>query len=429
MLGGIKLVRITAVFLLSCLLCSFCSCSFVGNEKNTEMQVAPVTLTLLLPQSHYKPFLEESLKQFTQENPSIVVEPQIIPDNQWINLVKRKVAVGETPDLIRIDKGLIIDVGVEHFVEFGQEAPWYNRVLPEQMETKLIDGALYGMPIGSISSIGIAYNRTLFEKYNVPVPKTMEELREACRIFKEAGITPLYASDKDSWTAGLGFTAAAPQVVSSTTWDDLKAGRVHWTEVPEFTAILDTFASLRFEGYTNADYMKATYASAVAAMAEGDAAMYISGHFFIQDVLDVAPELDMMMTAVPYKEDVLTIIEGPGQISVFQNSSHIEEAKIFLDWFSQPGNMDVFNAGWGHMAVFKDQKLVLHPWQQALYDEYISDGKTVPQVDDILSGIDLNDFWGYQQEMMGGTLNSAQVLEKWDTSFVSQLEAKDIPGW
>lgn len=412
--------RFLALMLTLCLITPLSGCTGGLAPISTAPSAEEVTLTLMLPQSHYKDFLQEAIAKFEDEYPNIRIDPQIIPDNQWIDLVKRKVAVGETPDLIRIDRTLIMDIGVRNFVELGEEEPWYGRVLPEQLDTKLIGGKLYGLPIGANSAVIIAYNPALFRQYGVEVPKSMDELREACEAFKTAGVVPLYVSDKDSWTAGLGFNAAAPQAVPVSTWDDLLSGRLRWSDVPEFAEILDAFAAFRREGYTNSDYLEATYASAVSSMAAGKTAMYITGQFFINDVLKQNPDLELMATAVPYTPGILTAISGPGQISLFGSSPHQEEAKTFLNWFSQPDNMDVFNAGWGHTAVFSDQHLQLPAWQQALDDEYISRGRTVLQVNDILSGIDLNDFWGYQQEMLAGLLTAHQALEQWDISFSAQ---------
>ena len=411
---------------MSVLLLSLTGC--VPNDAGKDPPPDPVTLSLMLPQSHYKDFLKASIARFEEEHPEIRIDAQVIPDNQWIGLVKQKIAVGETPDLIRIDRSLIQDVGPQHFITFDESAPWYDRVLPDQLESKLIDGKLYGLPVGGTSSVGIVYNRALFQQYHVDVPTDMESWKAACVKLRDAGVVPLYASDKDPWTVGLGFTASAPQVLPESTWDALLNGTLHWYEVPEFYEILDTFRSFREEGLTNPDYLSAAYASAVTAMARGEAAMYITGHFFITDVLQEAPDLDLMMMPVPYRSGVLTIIPGPGQISVFQNSAHQEEAKVFLDWFSQPDNMDIFLAGWVHTAVFKDQNLQLPDWQQELYDTYISAGRTVPQMDSILSGIDLNDFWTCQQEMAAGRLTAEQVLTRWDASFAQQLSDKGLSG-
>lgn len=416
------------VFLALLTILSGCSGKNNG-ETHAQSAKTQTRLTLMLPQTHYKDFFQELLKQFALEYPEIKMEPQIIPDNQWTDVVKTKIAIRETPDLIRIDKGLLEDVGVKHFVEFDSAEPWYDRVRPEQLTNKMVEGKLYGLPVSSSTSLGVVYNRRVFEKYHLTVPKSFQQWVQVCQTLKANGIIPLYASDKDSWTSQIGFNSVAAQMTDEETWEDIKGNRLKWSEAPYFVSILEDLASLRWEGYTNSDYMEATYTSAVAAMAEEKAAMYIAGQFFISDVKSKNAEIDLMTFPVPYEKDILTMIDGPGQFSLFKDCENKEEAKAFLNWFSQPEHMDVFTSGWGHMPVFRDQKQPVDESQQALMDAYISQGKTVLEIDDVMTGVDMNNFWSYQQEMLSGVLEAHEVLEKWDVSFKEQMEEKNMPGW
>uniref|UniRef100_UPI0028AB15EF hypothetical protein n=1 Tax=Lacrimispora sp. TaxID=2719234 RepID=UPI0028AB15EF len=119
----------------------------------------------------------------------------------------------------------------------------------------------------------------------------------------------------------------------------------------------------------------------------------------------------------------------PGMFAVSKDSEHIEEARHFLEWFSTPEHMDVFNKGWSHMPVFKDQKMVLNSWQQFLYDNYISKNKTVSEISEVLSGINKNEFWNNQREMLAGRMTARKVLEEWNRDFAEQMRFKGKTGW
>ncbi|CUX21143.1 Multiple sugar-binding protein precursor [Clostridium sp. C105KSO15] len=399
-------------------------------KANDEMANEPVVLTFMMPQTHDKDFLQGLLKEYEKENPGCQIEVQRIPDNQWIDLVKSKAAVGEMPDMIRIDRGLLEEVGTDHFVEFDEKESWYDRIKEEQKVNKEIDGHLFGLPIGSVSSIGIIYNSEIFERLNLSVPHNMEEFRAVCERLKKEGLIPLYASDKDSWTTPLFFSCMAVQLTENHLWERLLSNQVKWSEVPEFETMLNEIVALYKAGYTNPDYLEATYDGAVDAFAAGKAAMYTSGQFFIQDVIKKNPEREVMMMPVPYdNKDLLTIISGPGMFAVSKDSEHIEQARHFLEWFSMPDHMDVFNKGWSHMPVFKDQKMVLNSWQQFLYDNYISKNKTVSEIGEVLSGINKNEFWNNQREMLAGRMTARQVLEEWDLDFAEQMKFKGKTGW
>ena len=384
-------------------------------------QDGKVTLTMMMPQSHYKDFFREEISRFEKEYPEYEIDVLRIPDNQWIEVVKTKAVTGELTDLIRIDKSLMADVGTEKFVEMDENESWYDRVREEQLENKKIGGKLYGLPVGSSSSVGLIYNRDIFEDAGLEAPENMDELREVCGRLWDEGVIPFYASDKDAWTATIGFSAAVSQIMTDEDYEALMSGEMSWDN-ETYRTIMDEFAALRTEGYTNENYIEATYDSAVDAMASGQAAMYLSGQFFINDVQELDPDIELGMVPVPYRGDTLTVKSGEGMFAVSAQSPHIGEAKVFLDWFSSPDNMNEFNAGWNHMPVFKDQEMDMPDWQQELYERYIGPGKTALEINERFSGIDLSELWSLQQERFMGTIGSDQVLAGWQQSFDRQRE-------
>lgn len=416
------------LFIWLCALLFLWGCA--GPEGHEQEKREDVVLTFMMPQSHAKDFLLELIAEYEKETPGVKLEVQRIPDDQWIDLVHSKAAVGEMPDLIRLDKWVLEAVGTDRFVEFGEETSWYSRVLPEQLENKLIEGKLYGLPIASTSGLGLIYNEKLFRKLNLAVPKDMEELYQVCGKIRQKGLIPLYVSDKEAWTIQVAFNCMVMQCTDEAVWESLKTNRIKWSEVEEYKQILDDITALRKLGYTNEDYMEATYNSAVEAVAEGKAAMYVMGQFFINDVLQKNPECELMMTPFPYNgSDLLSVISGAGMFAVNRESGHVEEAAKFLEWFSQAENMNKFNQGWNHPPVFREQDLHMSSWQQYIYDHYITTGKTVVQIDETLDGVNLNSLWNNLKEMLAGRMDAAEVLESWDEDFSEQMRYKHEPGW
>ncbi len=409
-------------------MCGGCVWPGAGSSRDTAGESESVTLTLMLPQTHYKDFLQESIARFEAEHEGVTIEVQPIPDNQWVDTIKTKAFTNETPDLVRIDKSVMLQIGVERFVAMDGSEPWIGRAISKELESKEIDGQIYGLPAASNSNIGIVCNQELFLAHGLEIPRSVEELKAVCEAFKAAGVTPLYASDKATSATQIWFSAAAPQVVPEETWEHLLTNQVTWSGIPEFEAILDDMADMRKSGYTNADYMMATYDSAVDAMAGGNVAMYVSGHFFVQDVLAAAPELQLVMTPMVYA-DRITSIQSQGMFAIFQQSDHVDLAKEFLDWFSQAENIDTFTAGWGYTHLFADQKAELPEWLETLDHDYLSKNQYVMHVDSHMVGVDFMDFWGYLQELVGGEITAREVLEKWDVSYANQMRNRKMPGW
>ena len=53
-----------------------------------------------------------------------------------------------------------------------------------------VGGETYGLPFYS-TSYGIVYNKVLFKKYGISVPRTYEEFLQVCERLKGEGIAPL----------------------------------------------------------------------------------------------------------------------------------------------------------------------------------------------------------------------------------------------
>ena len=418
------LTIVTSVMLEGCSVSSW----FEQGSMKRYMENETITLTFMLPQTHFKSFVQEAILKFEEEHEGVKIDVQVIPDNQWTNLVTTKAFTNETPDIIRIDKGVIMEIGKDRFVEFDESEPWMERVIDSELEYKKIDGRVYGLPVCSNSTLGLVYNKKLFEENNLAIPKTIEEMKAVCESFKKIGIITLYASDKDSWTTQIWFSGAADQIAPKGTWDKLLKNELSWSDIPEFIQVLNDMVLLRELGYTNDNYMMATYSSAVDAMAAGSVAMCASGHFFLNDVLNKNPNIDLGMAPLPY-DDKITVIQGGGQLAIFKKSKHVSVAKEFLDWFSQAENMDIFTEGWGYTPLFKDQKEKLPMWLEELNEQYINSGNVAFHIESELMGVNTNDFWSSQQEMLGGDLTALEALKKWDESFQRQMRDKKFPGW
>ena len=424
-----KLLLLLCLLVVLFILAALCGGCF-GRAPSGSYETAanPVTLTLMLPQTHYKDFLRASIERFESEHPNIRIEVQPIPDNHWVDTIKTKAFTNETPDIVRIDVSVMLQIGVERFVAMDGSEPWIGRAIPNELESKKIDGKIYGLPAASNSNIGLVCNKALFDEHGLEIPRSFAELLDVCEAFKKQGVTPLYASDQSTSATQVWFSAGAPQVAPDGTWDTLLTNRAKWSGVHEFEQILNDMTDLRESGYTNGDYMMATYASAVDAMAGGSVAMYASGHFFIQEVLTHAPDMRLVMAPMIYA-DSITSIQSQGIFAIFRKSENVDDAKVFLDWFSQADNIDKFTTGWGYTHLFSDQKAKLPEWLETLEREYLSQGKYVMHVDSNMMGVDFMDFWGYLQELMGGELTAREVMEQWDASYSNQMRNRKMPGW
>jgi raffinose/stachyose/melibiose transport system substrate-binding protein len=163
---------------------------------------------------------------------------------------------------------------------------------------------MYAAPWGTAFGGGIMYNKPLYAKLGLQVPKTWDEFMKNNDIIKKAGVTPLEQTYGDTWTAQMlvladyaNVEAQNPDFAAQYT-----AGKAKFSNTPAallgFTHIEDLFKG----GYFNKNFASAKFNDGLKAVGSGAAAHY-------PQIGAVAPGLD---AAAPGKANDVGIFALPG---------------------------------------------------------------------------------------------------------------------
>src|SRR5690349_4704695 len=238
------------------------------------------TLTYIASQNWVLDSEIELAKKFETET-GVHVDFQIIPSDQYFNVLETKLeAGGEGIDIFggqsgKTDIQLQLDVEKNAVPVTDQE--WVKRMNPLSVEQISLDGVTYGLTIWDTvgGSWVIVYNKKIFADHGLSVPKTYAEFAAACQILKDAGITPIYEPFADGWhhvlwfpEMGPAYEAAAPGLV-----DALNANKATFTGNPTMMADLTEFKEMYDKGYFGTDALSNEFANTEAAMAGGKYAM------------------------------------------------------------------------------------------------------------------------------------------------------------
>ena len=98
------------------------------------------------------------------------------------------------------------------YIEYGLVADITDLIAPNKDEyydlefgISTFDDRIYGMGIGIAPSV-IFYNTEIFNKLNLEVPATWEELDAVCASLKDAGYVPFALGNKNKWPGLLEYT-------------------------------------------------------------------------------------------------------------------------------------------------------------------------------------------------------------------------------
>ena len=143
---------------------------------------AKITLTQMVSQGWTTDADEALAKKFTAET-GIGVEFQVVPADQYSNLLKVKLASGEVPDIFWIQSNkwtVKTDIDAEKNALDMTNESWVKTMPAGKIESVSYKGKVYGQGyfVKGIS-FPVLYNKTLFQSLGLKVPRSYADLQKA----------------------------------------------------------------------------------------------------------------------------------------------------------------------------------------------------------------------------------------------------------
>jgi raffinose/stachyose/melibiose transport system substrate-binding protein len=212
------------------------------------------------------------------------------------------------------------------------------------------NGGVFGVPVGTVSALGVLYNRTVYEQLGLRVPTTWAEFAANNEAAQAAGLVPVVQTYGDSWTSQIlmlgdyhNVQAANPDFAA-----DYTANTAQYATTP---AALAGFQHLQegFEkGWWPEDYLTLKFDVGLKLLADGQAA-----HFpMLTQILPVIagnwPDKlnDIGYFAQPGTEaaNVGATIGMPLAFYIPQSSPDVKAAKDFLAFVASVAGTEALTA-------------------------------------------------------------------------------------
>lgn len=168
--------------------------------------------------------------------------------------------------------------------DYAAKYGWNDRILKAFLEMGRYNGKLYALP-KTYETVGLFYNKSLFEKNGWQPPKTLDELEALADKMLAAGITPFAAGNSNWRGANEWFvTLALNAVAGPENMNKALRGEMPWTAEP-FVKAIDRLNSWWQKGYFGKNYFSLSSSEESAdMMASGRAGMMPSGTWQFQNV-------------------------------------------------------------------------------------------------------------------------------------------------
>lgn len=328
-------------------------------------------------------WLEMGTQLFTKQHPSYAFTLTGVDGGNYMSLLRTRVISNNMPDIYMLDnmesaqdlihKGYAMDLTGQPFLSQIDER-FLNGV-------KTADGKIWALPI-DVNGAGVIYNKVAFAQAGIQSPpKTWPQFIAACEALQEAGIIPIAAGYKDSWTLTWDIAAdlLANQYAAGRNWmADIEAGRTSFAEDQiHFKDILKRYGERL--SYVNIKPFETDWNQAQGLLAEGKAGMIINGTWTVDGVKSKNPASNLGLFAFPYSnnpQDAKFGLKSTGGIVINPQSPHKEAALQTLELFASKEMGTIFQTKKKALSVIKGLPNDFDPTYVELDETYIQTGKT-----------------------------------------------------
>ena len=416
-----------------------------GETSDESASAAGTTITIMASQDWIEDSEQELGAKFEEET-GIHVDYQILPADQYQDVLLTRLNSGEGPDIFMCQSGFAIETTYkvqDNAVDLSNES-WADSYSVFSAEQTSVDGVNYGMTYyDTTTDYYMIYNKKIMEEAGVTaIPTTFDEFEAACQKVLDSGITPIYEPVADGWHQtmlwtenGQVFDKLEPGII-----DKLNNNEATFADDEYMLEALTELNDLAQKGYFGDNYLSDEFANAESYLASGEYWMCMLKPGAIGSI--VANESN----TAGYTEDDFGIMllplcdnqylnvhpTGPSKF-IYSGSANIDAAKQYLEYITTKDSIQyvIDNAS-------DVENLPFEVGQTPAYSDTCNE--FIASYDDDHSGMVLQDVVTYFNEQWGdistnlasmfiGDMTPEDVLKAIDDGRAQLAEAAGDEAW
>lgn len=262
--------------------------------KPVETKSDNHTLNLLIPNYYNdteKKLWAKVVNVFKAQHPDI----DVIVANGEVQVEQGKLTTmlqsGVTPpDVILINAGpgrvkTLSDVNlIKPLNDLYTKNHWKDRLRPNAYNLISGNDQIFELP-HTLDAIMMYYNKDIFEKYQVSVPKTSEEFIATLEKLKAADVKPITVGARNGYAIGWLFSQIMESVAGRQMVENLIYGNGKWND-PAFVKAAEMMEGWVKKGFIPKETVTFTQADSKFAFLNKKAAMEADGTYLISDLVD-----------------------------------------------------------------------------------------------------------------------------------------------
>ncbi|SPB14659.1 sugar ABC transporter substrate-binding protein [Caballeronia novacaledonica] len=320
----------------------------------TSVQAGTMTINIAFKGASQRAVWQELLDAFKKAHPDIDVKASFVDEEAykvqlpgWLTTVAPDVVNWHNGERMAYyaRRGLLEDLSDD-----WQKNGW-NDMYASTKESSSYNGKQYAAPT-VYYSWGLFYRKDLFQKVGISEePKTWDQLMDACKKLKAAGITPFAVGGRDAWTLAGWFDYLDLRLNGNAFHQQLMAGNVPYTD-PRVKKVYTTWKQLLDDHDFIDNALSYDLDGAQPFLFQGKAAMMLMGTF-ITGGFPAAVKPNMGYFQFPIIDSkVPTAEDGPVEsLHIPSKAKNKAEAHAFLAFIETPANGAKLAAGLGSLSA------------------------------------------------------------------------------
>lgn len=296
--------------------------------KTMVEEAEPVTIRIVYSGGDvkWKSVIEDVAESYMEQYRDVRLElypmPEVKNRNYQENL-RVLAAQKELYDVVELRE-------TEQLVQAGLLAPIPENVAGLVSRADETEGEVYGIPRYT-TTLGIIYNRDIFEQLGLEEPENYEEFLKVCRRIKAAGRQPVTLGGADLWHMKFWGSYLVQNHIKENGWT---------AEV--VVSMLEDFEELVKKEYINPGCRFLADSQTAQEISSGRAAMLLSGPWMLPQIEGMNPDIRLGFFFLPGRDGTVYAIEDSKvawgiSAQTAKDEKKMEAAERFLAWFYSEG--------------------------------------------------------------------------------------------
>ncbi len=329
-----------------------------AEQEEAPAEGEPVTLQFVhLMNSPFTESIDRMTDKYTELNPSITFESEVLKADARYTVLSTRIASGETPDIfMSVESGPSMSMWADAAVDLSNET-WWDNITPAAIPMVEYEGKRIALPFNT-NVWGLLYNKDVFAEVGITeMPTTLSELQAVADQLEAAGITPFGAGFKDAWVGQhllqhpFGFDIGSYSDINAR-FAEYNAGTALVTDDTWLPKLMDMYEVVKNNCQENPFNTDSTMQYQM--LATGEVGMIIQGDWAEAPARLIDPETNIGIALLPMSEDpadakiftqyaARTIFVGKGD--------HVEQSLDFIEWLaSDPWVVEWYNTDFKQLA-------------------------------------------------------------------------------